>query len=110
MTLFFITSGQPNDGGILPRSLDVIFNSIEDRQWSDMSLKPKMFGNVVQLTPSQLDKEQLVKERVFKMANPDVSVSPLFICLISYCQSGKSVSILEFLKHTRTRSHSTHIL
>ena len=68
-------AGNPNNGGILPRSLDVIFNSIEDKHWNDMSLKPKMFGDVLRLTPQQIEKEQLVKDKVFKMAvNPEVGL------------------------------------
>ena len=68
-----VVAGNPKDGGILPRSLDVVFNSILDRYSNDLSLKPRMFGDVVRLTPSQVEREQNVKDKVFKMACTDVS-------------------------------------
>ncbi len=62
----------------MPRSLDVIFNSIEDRQWPDMSLKPKLFQDVSKLTEKQIEAEQKVKDGVLKMAlSHEVSPSHL---------------------------------
>ena len=71
-------TGEPRDGGLLPRALDVVFNSISERQMSDVSLKPNMFCDVMRLTPRQAEAEHQATEAVLKMAthNADVSAYP----------------------------------
>ncbi|VDH94739.1 kinesin family member 20 [Mytilus galloprovincialis] len=39
----YTIQGKPKDAGILPRALDVLFNSINGKQWPNNNLKPKMF-------------------------------------------------------------------
>lgn len=68
-TLVFIQTGMPEDGGILPRTLDVIFNSIDGRHFDSMKLKPKYFCDVVKLTDSQVQAEAAVKSSVLSMAS-----------------------------------------
>ncbi|XP_074641317.1 uncharacterized protein LOC141899063 [Tubulanus polymorphus] len=63
--------GNPHDAGILPRSLDVVFNSIEGKQWTSMTLKPKLFCDVARLNANQIEVEKLVKQKVFAMASDD---------------------------------------
>ena len=43
----YTIQGTPEDGGLLPRSLDVIFNSIEGCQCTGVRLQPKYFNDVV---------------------------------------------------------------
>jgi len=45
---------QQANAGILPRSLDVIFNHISGRQCSDTLLKPFLFGHVARLSEDQV--------------------------------------------------------
>ena len=66
-------TGNPKDAGILPRALDVLFNSISGQQWEPMNLKPKMFMGVQRLTSDEELKERKVKERVLKLSLEDVS-------------------------------------
>jgi hypothetical protein len=57
---------------VLPRGLDVIFNSINGKQWPGMDLKPKMFCNVVKLSPEEEEEERKVKERTLKLNSSEV--------------------------------------
>ncbi|XP_066480508.1 kinesin-like protein KIF20A [Tiliqua scincoides] len=57
----FTVQGCPKDGGILPRSLDMIFNHIRGRQYSKMNIKP-CFGKLTKkLNDMQVKQEELVK-------------------------------------------------
>ncbi|XP_060582779.1 kinesin-like protein KIF20A [Ruditapes philippinarum] len=67
----YTIQGNPKDAGILPRALDVLFNSINKRQWDGMDLKPKMFIDVTRLTPEQELMERKIKERVMKLSCDD---------------------------------------
>ena len=66
--------GVPHDVGILPRALDVLFNSISGKQMEDMSLKPQMFCDVVRLSPTDVEKELTLKESTLKMATSEVLI------------------------------------
>eukprot|EP00040_Diaphanoeca_grandis_P029731 m.174695 g.174695 ORF g.174695 m.174695 type:complete len:1087 (-) comp31780_c0_seq1:653-3913(-) len=60
----FTIQGVPEDTGILPRSLDVIFNSISGHTANKVSLRPKCFKDVVPLTPGTSDKLSKIKEEI----------------------------------------------
>ena len=66
-----LCTGGVKDGGILPRALDVVFNSISEQQLTDVTLKPTMFCDVLRLTRRQADLELKSRDDVFKMANQD---------------------------------------
>ncbi len=68
-----LVSGSATDGGILPRALDVIFNSISGQQWDSMVFKPDMFCAVTKLTPSEMQVQEKVKEKVMRMATDEVN-------------------------------------
>ena len=65
-------TGTSTETGMLPRSLDVLFNSIEGRQWDNMALKPSMFCAVTKLSPEQEQLQHQIKESVLKLASDDV--------------------------------------
>ena len=67
-----IILGNPKDAGILPRALDVLFNSIHGRQWEPMNLKPKLFLGVQKLTEDEELRERKIKEKVLKLSLDDV--------------------------------------
>ncbi|KAL4221164.1 hypothetical protein ACF0H5_019423 [Mactra antiquata] len=67
----YTIQGNPRDAGILPRALDVIFNSIGKCQWEGLDLKPKMFMDVTRLTQEQEMAEVKIKERVMKLSCDD---------------------------------------
>ena len=68
--IFF--KGVQRDVGILPRSLEVIFNSIRDSQWDGCMLKPHMFCEVVRLPSGQEDEEKKMKNALLKQAELEV--------------------------------------
>jgi kinesin family protein 20 len=70
-----IFSGKPKDAGILPRALDVLFNSINGKQWPNNILKPKMFMDVTRLSEEQSAEEAKIKERTLKMVSFDVGLN-----------------------------------
>ena len=67
-----VFSGNPDDAGILPRGLDVLFNSISGKQWPGMDLKPRMFCDVVKLSPEEEERERKIKERTLRLNSGEV--------------------------------------
>lgn len=57
-------TGTATEPGILPRSLDVIFNTIQDRQLSCVGFKPKHFSGLAYLTKREQEREQKEKEAI----------------------------------------------
>ncbi|KAM8966879.1 kinesin-like protein KIF20A [Pelodytes ibericus] len=67
----FTVQGSPKDGGILPRSLDVIFNYIQGRQYQKMNLKPYLGNDVMKLDPTQIKQEEAMKTSLFSSLKED---------------------------------------
>lgn len=60
----YTVTGTPTEPGILPRSLDLIFNSISPQQLSSLQLKPKNFSGAVYLTEDEMTKELARKDNL----------------------------------------------
>ncbi|KAH9509612.1 hypothetical protein Btru_044008 [Bulinus truncatus] len=74
----YTIQGQPQDAGILPRCLDVIFNSINGKQIPSLTLKPKMFTDVVRLSPEEMALEKRIKDKTLRLsASEDTAVKTL---------------------------------
>ncbi|KFV70512.1 Kinesin-like KIF20A [Dryobates pubescens] len=58
--------GSNKDGGILPRSLAVIFNSVGDRLYQAMDLKPSLSSEVVWLDSRQVRQEETKKQTTLR--------------------------------------------
>lgn len=67
-----VNAGEPRDAGILPRALDVLFNSISNKQVSGYDLKPKMFMDVVKLNKEEAEGEKRLKDNTLKLSNDEV--------------------------------------
>ncbi|XP_071947720.1 uncharacterized protein [Antedon mediterranea] len=63
--------GTAQDGGILPRSLDVLFNSTEGKLFPSMRIKPKLFADVVMLNDTQIQQEELTKAALLRSTSLD---------------------------------------
>ncbi|CAL8263809.1 unnamed protein product [Arctogadus glacialis] len=63
----FTFLGPEHDAGILPRSLSVIFRSIEGRVSTDCSLKPQRCKDVTKLTRLQQTNEATLKNQLLKL-------------------------------------------
>uniref|UniRef100_A0A8C2T959 Kinesin-like protein n=1 Tax=Coturnix japonica TaxID=93934 RepID=A0A8C2T959_COTJA len=58
--------GSIKDGGILPRSLAVIFNSVGDRLYQSMDLKPSLCNDVIWLDSRQVRQEETKKQSMLR--------------------------------------------
>ncbi|XP_018415616.1 PREDICTED: kinesin-like protein KIF20A [Nanorana parkeri] len=67
----FTIQGTPKDGGILPRSLDVIFGYIRGRQYPKMTLKPYLGNDVMKLDPAQVKQEEAAKASLLSSLKED---------------------------------------
>ncbi|XP_074519215.1 uncharacterized protein LOC141785039 isoform X2 [Halichoeres trimaculatus] len=63
----FTFLGPDHDSGLLPRSLSVIFNSIEGRLYSRMDLKPQRCRDFSRLTPDQQAAESSSKKNLLRL-------------------------------------------
>ena len=63
----YTVTGTPSDPGILPRSLDVIFNSIDQQQLSSVSVKPKHFSELVHLSKEEASEMNTHRENILNM-------------------------------------------
>ena len=60
--------GNNNQPGILPRALDVIFNSIGKQQMVSLEMKPNCFNRVVQMKDKDIASLEKAKQEVFQLA------------------------------------------
>nr|XP_033799404.1 kinesin-like protein KIF20B isoform X2 [Geotrypetes seraphini]XP_033799406.1 kinesin-like protein KIF20B isoform X2 [Geotrypetes seraphini]XP_033799407.1 kinesin-like protein KIF20B isoform X2 [Geotrypetes seraphini]XP_033799408.1 kinesin-like protein KIF20B isoform X2 [Geotrypetes seraphini] len=58
--------GTPNDAGILPRSMNMLFDSIQGRLYSRMDLKPQRCRDYIRLTDDQVKTEIEAKNAILR--------------------------------------------
>ncbi|XP_076057824.1 uncharacterized protein LOC143035120 isoform X2 [Oratosquilla oratoria] len=63
----YTIQGTPGDPGILPRTFEQIFNSIGDNHYKHQDLKPRYFSGVCKLDSREIQKEEEIKENLFKV-------------------------------------------
>uniref|UniRef100_A0A4W5RPM3 Kinesin family member 20Ba n=1 Tax=Hucho hucho TaxID=62062 RepID=A0A4W5RPM3_9TELE len=63
----FTFLGPEANAGILPRSLNVIFNSIEGRVYNQMTIKPQRCREFIRLTKDQQSEEATSKRNLFRL-------------------------------------------
>ena len=70
----YTIQGTPRDGGILPRTLDVVFNSIEGKHYSKLNLKPRFCTDVIRLSDGEEQRENAFKNALLSSLDKDVSI------------------------------------
>ena len=65
----YTVTGTPTEPGILPRSLDLIFNSISPQQLSSVLLRPKNFSEATYLTEEETESERARKSDILSKAS-----------------------------------------
>ncbi|XP_040292577.1 kinesin-like protein KIF20B isoform X1 [Bufo bufo] len=73
----FTFQGSKNDGGILPRSMELLFNAIEGKVYSKMDIKPHKCRDYIRLTKEQVKTEHSIKNGVLhhtKEVDPHCSI------------------------------------
>lgn len=71
----YTIQGTPKDGGVLPRSLDVLFNSIEGKHYHRMNLKPRFCTDVTRLTDDEEHRENNYKSALLSSLDKEVCVN-----------------------------------
>lgn len=66
MCVDFDLIGPESDGGILPRSLNVIFNSIVGRVYTQNNIKPHRCVDFTRLTKDQQEEEAKMKKTLLR--------------------------------------------
>ncbi|KAJ7363560.1 hypothetical protein OS493_009719 [Desmophyllum pertusum] len=69
----YTIQGTPRDGGILPRSLDVLFNSIDGKHYNKTNLKPRFCTDVIRLTEDQVLKDSNYKTVLLSSLDKEAS-------------------------------------
>ncbi|XP_065111308.1 kinesin-like protein KIF20B isoform X2 [Paramisgurnus dabryanus] len=80
----FTFLGPDNDPGILPRSLSMIFGSLEGHIFNQMCLKPQRCRDFIRLTKKQESEEEIAKRNLLKLYKETDAQKN------SSCQSSKS--------------------
>ncbi|KAM5140908.1 kinesin-like protein KIF20B isoform 2-T3 [Mantella aurantiaca] len=73
----FTFQGTKYDAGVLPRSMEMLFNTIEGKVYSKMDLKPHRCRDYIRLTKEQMKAESAFKNSVLrhtKEADPQFSI------------------------------------
>ncbi|XP_036405342.1 kinesin-like protein KIF20B [Megalops cyprinoides] len=83
----FTFLGSDGDAGILPRSLNVIFNSIEDRIYRQMNIKPHRCREFTRLTKDQQDEEATNKRNILRLSKESDSQKSMASQLSSTCRT-----------------------
>lgn len=92
-----LASGSNKDGGILPRSLAVIFNSVGDRLYQAVDLKPSFSNEVVWLDSRQVRQEETKKQTMLRGGLWEVSVQLLGLIIIRKGWGSIHTHVLRFL-------------
>ncbi|NXW93246.1 KI20A protein, partial [Alopecoenas beccarii] len=104
----FTIQGTSKDFGILPRSVDVIFNHIRGRQYLKMNFKPYLSNDVKKLEETQVKQEEAIKSAVLaslkEVSDQILDLIEFFLCfglaennLVLYMSSGTKI-------HQRTQA------
>lgn len=73
--LSLVTPGPDADAGILPRSLDVIFSSIDEQVFTGVSIKPHRCREFTKLTGEQQAEEVAFKRNLLRQLKEVTCVS-----------------------------------
>ncbi|NXW21142.1 KI20A protein, partial [Circaetus pectoralis] len=79
----FTIQGTSKDFGVLPRSLDVVFNHIRGRHYLKMNFKPYLSNNVKKLEDAQVKQEEAIKTAILASLKEKVLYTVLKIYQMS---------------------------
>lgn len=63
----YVLSGTEDDGGILPRTMDMLFKSIQGKLYTAMDLKPYRCRDYIKLTENQVREETAIKNSLLRL-------------------------------------------
>ncbi|XP_078147033.1 uncharacterized protein LOC139918632 [Centroberyx gerrardi] len=91
----FTFLGPEHDSGLLPRSLSVIFNSIDGRVYSGSDLKPQRCRDFSRLTPDQQVQESSSKRQLLRLLKESDREAELRLLLESQIREEVSAEFME---------------
>ncbi|XP_062863834.1 kinesin-like protein KIF20B [Trichomycterus rosablanca] len=91
----FTFLGPEHDVGVLPRSLNMIFSSLEGRIFTQMSVKPLRCHEVLKLTKQQQVEENLSKRQLLRLLKESDSQKSSFSSLSSSRSEGSDLADME---------------
>ncbi|NXJ55969.1 KI20A protein, partial [Spizaetus tyrannus] len=112
----FTIQGTSKDFGILPRSLDVVFNHIRGRHYLKMNFKPYLSNSVKKLEDAQVKQEEAIKTAilaslkekvlytVLKIYQMSCLVIELFLCFGLAEKNFVSLDVYRTNIHQRTQA------
>lgn len=65
--LLYVLSGTEDDVGILPRTMDMLFKSIQGKLYTAMDLKPYRCRDYIKLTENQVREETAIKNSLLRL-------------------------------------------
>lgn len=65
--LLYVLSGTEDDVGILPRTMDMLFKSIQGKLYTAMDLKPYRCRDYIKLTENQVKEETAFKNSLLRL-------------------------------------------
>ena len=72
----YTVTGTPTNPGLLPRTLDVVFNSVQDQKLlTDVKFRPKHYSEVMYLNDDELEREQQLKDTILNKVWPNLNVA-----------------------------------
>ncbi|XP_069507663.1 kinesin-like protein KIF20A isoform X2 [Ambystoma mexicanum] len=101
----YTIQGNSKDGGILPRSLSLIFSSIQDRLHKGTDLKPCLSSEVVWLDSRQVRQEELKKAALLSNLREEELFTPLKRSLGTEPPPGTSTSFDSGVAGLSSTSH-----
>lgn len=96
--------------GILPRTINILFNSFKDKNYKRANLKPKMFCDVVKLSSIQEEREDSKKKMLLSLSDVPVSrfLAQLYCVKIPFFNLG--CKFMTYLKPSNMlRGCSVHV-
>ncbi|KGL96268.1 Kinesin-like KIF20B [Charadrius vociferus] len=84
--------GTEDDVGILPRTMDMLFKSIQGKLYTAMDLKPHRCRDYIKLTKDQVREETAIKNSILRLTK---EVEPILTCNILYLADLEELSDLE---------------
>ncbi|RMC15384.1 hypothetical protein DUI87_07575 [Hirundo rustica rustica] len=121
----FTIQGTSKDLGILPRSLDVIFNHISGRHYLKMNFKPYLSNDVKKLEDEQVKQEEALKTAI--LASLKEETESISTTITNFCDAkldssdctsdnhpsnslGKACMIVNINQHTSTYDETLHVM
>ena len=97
---YIFTLGTSTDPGLLPRTLDVIFNSVGQNQFEDFQIKPKFHSEAEYLKDTEQEREKEIKQDLLKQVRMSHNLRKFF----RYTETDNTEAIDSFFCSTPHRA------